>query len=47
MAQVLERVERAARLTVIFSDYLGTGKLPSGAQCQLVLPCSWQGTEVL
>jgi hypothetical protein len=45
--QVLERVERAARLTVIFSDYLGSGKLPSSAQCQLVLPCSWQGTAVL
>jgi lipopolysaccharide transport system ATP-binding protein len=40
--QVLERVERAGRFEVIFSDYLGTGKLPSYAQCQLVLPCAWQ-----
>jgi lipopolysaccharide transport system ATP-binding protein len=45
--QVLERVERAGRFDVVFSDYLGTGKLPSYAQCQLVLPCAWQGVHAV
>ena len=39
---VLEQVDRAGKLEVIFSDYLGTGKLPSYKQCQVVLPCRWQ-----
>jgi len=39
---VLERVERAARFQVIFSDLLGTGKLPNNKQCHVVLPCQWQ-----
>jgi len=43
--QVLERVERAGTFDVIFSDYLGTGQLPSSAQCQLVLPCAWEGVR--
>jgi hypothetical protein len=38
---VVERVERADRLNVIFADYLGTGLLPKAYQSQLVLPATW------
>jgi hypothetical protein len=38
---VIERVERAARVEVVFSDILGTGKVPNGKQSTVVLPCSW------
>jgi len=40
--KIVERVERADFLNVIFHDYLGTGKLPNQHQCQVVLPCDWQ-----
>jgi hypothetical protein len=39
---ILEQVDRAGKLEVIFNDYLGTGKLPNYQQCQVVLPCTWQ-----
>ena len=38
----VERVERAAKLEVTFSDLLGTGQLPSSTQTSLVLPCEWR-----
>jgi lipopolysaccharide transport system ATP-binding protein len=39
--QMIERVERAAAIEVIFNDVLGTGKLPNSKQSQLVIPCAW------
>ena len=39
--KILERVERAAELEVIFSDLLGTGKVPNAAQSTVVLPAQW------
>lgn len=41
-SKIIERVERADHINVIFHDYLGTGKLPNQHQCQVVLPCDWQ-----
>lgn len=38
---MIERVERAAAIEVIFNDILGTGKLPNSKQSQVVLPCAW------
>ena len=40
-AQDVERVERAAKLEVTFSDLLGHGRLPSSTQSTVVLPCEW------
>ena len=40
--KILERVERAGELDVIFSDVLGTGKAPNHKQSTLVLPADWQ-----
>ena len=39
--KILERVERAADLEVIFSDLLGTGKVPNALQSTVVLPAQW------
>ena len=38
---MIERVERAANLEVIFNDVLGHGKLPNGKQSQVLLPCAF------
>jgi lipopolysaccharide transport system ATP-binding protein len=38
---MIERVERAAQVEVVFDDVLGTGKVPNGKQSTLVLPCEW------
>ncbi|MGN6506150.1 MAG: ABC transporter ATP-binding protein [Tepidisphaeraceae bacterium] len=38
---IIERVERAAAIEVIFNDMLGTGKLPNGKQSTVILPCAW------
>ncbi len=38
---IIEKVERAAQVEVVFNDVLGTGKVPNGKQSTLVLPCSW------
>ena len=40
--KILERVERAADLEVIFSDLLGTGKVPNAIQSTVVLPADWR-----
>ncbi|MDB5294885.1 MAG: hypothetical protein JWO31_868, partial [Phycisphaerales bacterium] len=43
----IERVERADKLEVVFTDLLGTGKIPSGNQSVMVLPAEWElGTGV-
>ncbi|MBC7784655.1 MAG: ABC transporter ATP-binding protein [Burkholderiales bacterium] len=36
---IIERIERAATIEVVFSDILGTGKVPNGKQSTVVLPC--------
>jgi lipopolysaccharide transport system ATP-binding protein len=41
---MIERVERAAQVEVVFADLLGTGKLPTGKQSTVVLPCTWQSS---
>lgn len=38
---MLEKVERAAQIEVVYNDILGTGKLPTGKQSVVVLPCTW------
>lgn len=38
---IIERVERAAQVEVVFNDVFGTGKLPNGKQSTVVLPCMW------
>ncbi|MGC4031255.1 MAG: ABC transporter ATP-binding protein [Tepidisphaeraceae bacterium] len=38
---MIERVERAAAVEVIYADVFGTGKIPNGKQSVMVLPSSW------
>ena len=38
---VIEKVEQAARIEVIFNDILGTGRIPPGSQGDVVMPCKW------
>jgi lipopolysaccharide transport system ATP-binding protein len=40
--EILERLERAGDLEIVFSDLLGTGKLPNAQQSTVVLPADWQ-----
>jgi len=40
--QMLERVDRADRLELMFADVLGHGKLPSQRQAAILLPCKWK-----
>ena len=40
--QFIEKVERVERLTVVFADLLGTGKIPNRSQGYFVLPCEWK-----
>ena len=39
---MLERVDRADRLELMFADVLGHGKLPSQRQAAILLPCEWK-----
>jgi hypothetical protein len=39
---MLERVDRADRLELMFADLYGHGKLPSQRQAAVLLPCQWQ-----
>jgi len=38
---MIERVERAGVLEVLFADCFGTGKLPTGKQSNVIVPCSF------
>ena len=38
---IIEKVERADRLDVVYADVLGTGKIPSNRQGYVVLPSEW------
>ncbi len=39
---VVERVDLAGKLEVIYADLLGTGKLPSSTQTSAILPAQWR-----
>jgi lipopolysaccharide transport system ATP-binding protein len=39
---IIEKVERADRLDVVFADVLGTGKIPSSSQGYVVWPAEWE-----
>ncbi|HOX59479.1 MAG TPA: ABC transporter ATP-binding protein [Candidatus Paceibacterota bacterium] len=39
---VIERLEPAAQMEVVFADVFGSGRLPSSSQGHLALPCSWE-----
>ena len=41
---VIEKVERADRLDVVYADVLGTGKIPSNRQGYVVWPSEWEYT---
>ena len=38
---MVERVERASNIEVIYDDYFGHGKLPNNKSTTLLLPCAW------
>ena len=38
---VIEKIEAADRLEIVFADVLGTGKVPNQNQGFVVLPCEW------
>ena len=38
--KIIEKVERADRLDVVFADLLGTGKIPNYSQGIMVMPAS-------
>jgi lipopolysaccharide transport system ATP-binding protein len=40
--QFIEKVERVDRLDVVFSNVLGTGKIPGRGQGYFVQPCEWK-----
>jgi lipopolysaccharide transport system ATP-binding protein len=39
---LVEKVERADRIDVVFRDVFGTGRVPNTSQGVLVLPCKWE-----
>ena len=45
--RVIEKVEQAEQLEVIFADILGTGRVPSGWQGHIVLPSEWSSEPSL
>jgi lipopolysaccharide transport system ATP-binding protein len=40
--KLVEKVERADRIDVVFRDVFGTGKVPNASQGFVVLPCEWE-----
>jgi lipopolysaccharide transport system ATP-binding protein len=44
--KVIEKVERADRLDVVYADLLGTGRLPNASQGYVVLPARWEHEEM-
>jgi hypothetical protein len=47
--KIIEKVERADRLDVVFADVLGTGKIPNSSQGIMVMPADWEveGAEIV
>src|SRR3954452_22690544 len=43
--KLIEKVERADRLDVVYADLLGTGRLPNASQGYVVLPAKWEHRE--
>jgi lipopolysaccharide transport system ATP-binding protein len=41
---IIEKVERAAALDVVYADVLGTGRIPSSRQGYVVWPAEWEYT---
>ena len=39
--QIIEKVDAAAKIHVVFTDLLGTGLLPNSNQGHVILPCTW------
>ena len=39
--KLVEKVERADRIDVVFRDVFGTGRVPNPSQGYVVLPCEW------
>jgi lipopolysaccharide transport system ATP-binding protein len=39
--KIIEKVERADRIDVVFKDLFGSGRLPNSSHGPLVLPCHW------
>src|SRR5205814_1260694 len=39
---IIEKVERADRLDVVFADILNTGKIPGSTQGYVVWPAEWE-----
>jgi lipopolysaccharide transport system ATP-binding protein len=40
--KLVEKVERADRIDVVFRDVFGTGRVPNPSQGYVVLPCEWE-----
>jgi len=45
-AQILERVDRAACIEALFSDYFGTGRIPSYKQGHILLHAHWTTNRI-
>src|SRR5688500_14352506 len=39
--KVIEKVERADKLDVVFKDVFGSGRVPNASQGYVVMPCAW------
>ena len=39
--QVIEKVERADKIDVVFKDVFGSGRVPNSSQGYVVMPCEW------
>lgn len=44
--KIIEKVERADRLDVVFKDLFNTGRLPNSSHGFVVLPCAWDLSSV-
>jgi lipopolysaccharide transport system ATP-binding protein len=40
--KLVEKVERADRIDVVYRDVFGTGRVPNPSQGYMVLPCEWE-----
>jgi lipopolysaccharide transport system ATP-binding protein len=40
--KLVEKVERADRIDVVYRDVFGTGRVPNPSQGYMVLPCQWE-----
>jgi len=40
--KLVEKVERADRIDIVYRDVFGTGRVPNPSQGYMVLPCQWE-----